>query len=646
MIRLASFLAIALYSITAAVAQPIGSAFTYQGRLTESGLPANGLYDLQACLFETASSVPVLACAPIIDDVPVEEGVFTITLDFGATLFSGQQRFLELGVRPGASADPPVRLNPRQAVRAVPEALRASSTPWSGVSAVPAGFADGVDNDSGGTVTSISAGTGLSGGTITGNGTIAIATGGVGTAQIAAGAVGTAQLSAGAVSGTQLAIDAVGSAALANNAVDTSAVQNLAITQPKIAAGAVGLVQIDTSQVQARVSSTCAIGEYLRGINVDGSLVCESLLRYLGINLVSIATSEAGETGRTTSIAVGADGIPIIAFESDAGDLSRLYVFKCANAACTGTATITNVDPGNNVGGNLSIAIGADGLPIISYWHNTARALKVAKCANPACTGAAIVTTVDDPVNEVGFSSSIAIGTDGLPVISYLDTTAGALKVARCANPACTGAATITTVEDPTNTVGANSDIVIGTDGLPVISYVDTTAGALKVARCANPACTGAATITTVHDPSGAVGRTSITLDASGLPAISYYDAAPQDLRLARCANPACTGSAILSIIDSTGNAGAESSIATLPDGRLVFAYSDLTTGSLKVANCTISGGACTRRVNAVVDSETGHIIGRYASIAIGNDGLPVISYIDDTRVDVRVVKCGTAICR
>jgi hypothetical protein len=47
---------------------------------------------------------------------------------------------------------------------------------------------------------------------------------------------------------------------------------------------------------------------------------------------------------------------------------------------------------------------------------------------------------------------------------------------------------TITTV-DPTGAVGRFSSITIGTDGLPVISYYDATDDDLKVVKCANPFC-------------------------------------------------------------------------------------------------------------------------------------------------------------
>ena len=95
--------------------------------------------------------------------------------------------------------------------------------------------------------------------------------------------------------------------------------------------------------------------------------------------------------------------------------------------------TLTTVDSGGNVGFDISITIGTDGLPVVSYYDSTNGDLKVAKCGNAACSSGNVLSTVDSGFN-VGRYTSIAIGTDGLPVISYYVVTTQDLKVAKCGN--------------------------------------------------------------------------------------------------------------------------------------------------------------------------------------------------------------------
>jgi len=628
-------------------AAPLGTAFTYQGQLKESGQPASGLYDLQACLFDDPATPVPIACAPDFNDVPVDAGLFTITLDFGSVPFAGEARYLELRVRPGASGGVYTVLSPRQLIRPAPEALRAatsSAAPWSGLSGVPAGFADGVDDDtnSGGTVTSIATGTGLTGGPITGTGTVAIATGGVGSAQLADGGVQAIDVASDSLGRAQIGANAIEASELANNSVDTASIVDGNVTSAKIAAGAVGAAQINPGQVQARVGGSCAPGTYLRGINADGSVLCAEVS---GVTTITTVDDPANLVGVDTSIAIGSDGLPVISYHDQSA--AALKVARCANAACTGTATITTVDdPANDVGAFSSLAIGIDGLPVISYFDNSVFALKVAKCANTACTGAATITTVDDPpVNRVGFFTSLAIGSDGLPVISYRDFDAKALKVAKCVNAACTGVATITTVDDPANEVGAFTSIAIGSDGLPVIAYFDDTADALKVAKCVNAACTGTATITTVDDPVNSVGsHVSLAIGGDGLPVISYLDQTAATLKVAKCANAVCTGIATITPVDTQASSAAITSIDIGSDGLPVIAYFDLAAIALKVARC--ANAACTGVATITIVDDPANSVGQHASIAIGSDGLPVISYRDATASSLKVAKCGSRSCR
>jgi hypothetical protein len=127
-------------------AQPVGTAFTYQGRLTDAGNPAGGAYDLELALFDAASGGAQVGATLTRDDVVVSNGLFTIPLDFGA-VFTGTKRWLEIRVRPGASSGAYTTLSGRQELTPSPNAVFSSAAPWTGVSGKPAGFADDTDND-------------------------------------------------------------------------------------------------------------------------------------------------------------------------------------------------------------------------------------------------------------------------------------------------------------------------------------------------------------------------------------------------------------------------------------------------------------------------------------------------------------------
>src|SRR5437764_14387392 len=85
-----------------------GSSFTYQGRLTDGGTAANGLYDLQFALFDSATSGAQIGSTQTLNSVLVSAGVFSVTLDFGANSFTGANRCLEISARRRGAASFPL----------------------------------------------------------------------------------------------------------------------------------------------------------------------------------------------------------------------------------------------------------------------------------------------------------------------------------------------------------------------------------------------------------------------------------------------------------------------------------------------------------------------------------------------------------
>jgi hypothetical protein len=109
------------------------STFTYQGRLTDGGVPANGTFELEFKLFDAASGgtqqpqpTPLTVQFTGAQAVAVNNGVFTVQLDFGANAFPGAARYLEMGVRHVGEAAF-TTLSPRQPIAATPYAIRSVS---------------------------------------------------------------------------------------------------------------------------------------------------------------------------------------------------------------------------------------------------------------------------------------------------------------------------------------------------------------------------------------------------------------------------------------------------------------------------------------------------------------------------------------
>ncbi len=115
----------------------VGTRFTYQGTLRLGNDRAQGPYDFRFKLYDQATGGTQLQGTNMANNLPVTDGLFSITLDFGQTPINGDDIFLEIQVRDGTSTGSYTILSPRQRINATPYAVRAltggdagGSSPW------------------------------------------------------------------------------------------------------------------------------------------------------------------------------------------------------------------------------------------------------------------------------------------------------------------------------------------------------------------------------------------------------------------------------------------------------------------------------------------------------------------------------------
>lgn len=136
----------ALGGLTAVPAFAQGTAFTYQGVLSQGGAAVNGSNDLTFTLYNSASGGTTVGTSNVVNDLVMTEGLFTVTLDFGAGAFDGSGRWLQIAARPGASVGGYTNLAPRTPITPTPYAIYAGGATAAGlIGALPASALSGVN---------------------------------------------------------------------------------------------------------------------------------------------------------------------------------------------------------------------------------------------------------------------------------------------------------------------------------------------------------------------------------------------------------------------------------------------------------------------------------------------------------------------
>ena len=277
--------------LAASAAQAVGTAFTYQGTLEDSGALASGNFDLQFRVLDGANAS--VGSTEVIDNVAVVQGVFTVALDFGASVFTGADRFLEIGVRPGASSGAYTILAPNSPVFGVPYAQTSNVA---SVADVALTVDDGaiVESD--------------------------FATGAVSSRAIVSGAVGNSEIAAAAVTNSKIGVLAVDTAQLADGAVTNTKLESGSVLPSRLA-GQLGTYGISVS-VAANSCSTYSVpfggdvqADDIPYLSLDAGSVLPSNLSLQAIRVTADDTIEirACNAGTTTQSS-GAINVRLITF--------------------------------------------------------------------------------------------------------------------------------------------------------------------------------------------------------------------------------------------------------------------------------------------------------------------------------------------
>ncbi|MBI4091002.1 MAG: hypothetical protein HY422_03180, partial [Candidatus Komeilibacteria bacterium] len=366
--------------------------------------------------------------------------------------------------------------------------------------------------------------------------------------------------------------------------------------------------------------------------------------------------------GTYTSIRVRANGNPVISYHDD--DNGNLKIALCSDPACIGK-TIKTLDPSvSDVGWFTSLAITTDDKPVVAYFDGgTNQNLMLAKCNEFDCS-TPVTPRVVDSSGDVGRNASLELRQPGnIPIISYQDNTVDAtpagLKLVICGNDICTSGNIFRSL-DTVSTAGWYTSLALDTDGLPVVSYHDVGGvRVLKVAKCGNADCSSGNTVVQVVPKPLEVGNqgqyNSIAIPADNLPVVSFLNGGgggPSKLGIVKCSLPNCSDISANTISNASfgvsQSVGSWTSIAIAPDnGYPVIIHQDDSDKDLEFvkcynAACSSSSGYCDldsecpagnvcvanscQGYRATTIFSSGNL-GTHGSIAIGNDGYPVMSF-------------------
>lgn len=269
---------------------PLGTIFTYQGQLLENDILVEGMIELEFSLWDSPSDGnPVRD--PITTLVDVQDGLFTVQLDFGKAAFNDEARWLEIAVE-GTTLDQ------RQLITATPF----------GLYALNAGRLGGLDSLSflrnlpDAVQSEHIARSAVDGSKIADNA--------VQRSHISANAVGSSAIQDGSITRSDLGASSVGSSAIQDNTITQDDLGTNSVGSSEIASGAV-----DTSELATNAVTSSKIQDG----TITGADITTQLILNGGLNTGNAIT--IAFPGSTPYNHFGSGGSPVSGDIGNAGDL-------------------------------------------------------------------------------------------------------------------------------------------------------------------------------------------------------------------------------------------------------------------------------------------------------------------------------------
>src|SRR5690606_8202052 len=177
--------------------------------------------------------------------------------------------------------------------------------------------------------------------------------------------------------------------------------------------------------------------------------------------------------------------------------------------------------------------------------------------------------TSTDEAAGVGMDTSIAIASDGLPVVAFRDAGERALKIARCSDERCTQAVISTVVREPGLDPGHNTTLRLAPDGSPMLAYGDwsETDPGIYYAKCSNAEGQAVSVSRIDRAEDGESADPALELDKDGPPVIAFRQREPGDerasrvLRVVRCEDVECSSMGAPTDVDVRGRTGYSSNV-------------------------------------------------------------------------------------